>query len=186
VRPFADVPVLHGFDHWAGARIAAEERGLRNHQLMMIGESEARLASMLAEAGVTPGAVTVVDVRATVGAFRRFASITVDDSAQAHEDGDGVLAQFGTYDFRGVREFSADLTRQYLESGGQDAPLWQLGCTIYWDPSPENSALASGHLWSFGMDLDDFFAEAVTLPGWAWALGGSQAPRDLVITFDEV
>jgi hypothetical protein len=36
------------------------------------------------------------------------------------------------------------------------------------------------------MDLDDFFAEAVTLPGWAWALSGSQAPRDLAITFDEV
>jgi hypothetical protein len=153
---------------------------------MMIRESEARLASMLAEAGVTPGAVAVVDVRATVEAFRRFASITVDDSAPAHEDGDGVLAQFGTYDFCGVREFSADLTRQFQESGDQDAPLWQLGCTIYWDPTPENSALASGQLWSFGMDLDDFFAEAVTLPGWAWALSGSQAPRDLVITFDEV
>ncbi len=123
---------------------------------------------------------------AVVEAFRWFASITVDDSAPAHEDGDGVLAQFGTYDFRSVREFSADLTRQFQESGDQDAPLWQLGCTIYWDPTPENSALASGHLWSFGMDLDDFFAEAVTLPGWAWALSGSQAPRDLVITFDEV
>ena len=81
----------------------------------------------------------------------------------AHEDGDGVLAQFGTYDFRGVREFSADLTRQFQESGDQDAPLWQRGCTIYWAPTPENSALASGHLWSFGMDLDDFFAEALTL-----------------------
>ena len=159
----------------------ADECGLRNHLLMLIRESEARLACLLAEAGVTPGAVTVVDVRATVEAFRRFAAITVADSAPAHEDGDGVLAQF-----RGVREFSADLTRQFQESGDQDAPLWQLGCTIYWDPTPENSALASGHLWSFGMDLDDFFAEAVTLPGWAWALSGSQAPRELVITFDEV
>jgi hypothetical protein len=72
-------------------------------------------------------------VRAAVEAFRRFASITVDDSAPAHEDGDGVLAQFGTRDFRGVREFSADLTPQFQEPGDQDAPLWQLGCTIYWD-----------------------------------------------------
>jgi hypothetical protein len=153
---------------------------------MLIRESEARLASLLAEAGVTPGAVTVADVRAAVEAFRRFASIRVDDGAPAHEDGDGVLAQFGTYDFRGVREFSADLIRQFQESGNQDAPLWQLGCTICWDPTPESSALASGHLWSFGMSLDDFFAEAVTLPDWAWALSGSQEPRDLVITFDEV
>jgi hypothetical protein len=89
---------------------------------MLIRESETRLASLLAEAGVTPGAVTVVDVRATVEAFRRFASITVDDSAPAHEDGDG-------------------------------------------------SSPSSG---------------PTTLPGWAWALRGSQAPRDLVITFDEV
>jgi len=62
---------------------------------MLIRESEARLTSLLAEAGVTPDAVTVVDVRATVEAFRRFASITVDDGAPAHEDGDGVLASSG-------------------------------------------------------------------------------------------
>ena len=28
---------------------------------------------------------------------------------------------------------------------------------------------------SFGRSLDEFFEEAITLPGWAWALGGAQA-----------
>jgi hypothetical protein len=46
--------------------------------------------------------------------------------------------------------------------------------------------LASGKLWSFGKRLDDFFDEAVILPGWAWAPSGAQAPRDFVIMLGEV
>lgn len=57
---------------------------------------------------------------------------------------------------------------------------------LYWDTSPATDALASGDLWSFGRTLDDFFAGVAALPGWAWALTGSQAPRDLAITLDEV
>jgi hypothetical protein len=34
--------------------------------------------------------------------------------------------------------------------------------------------------------LDEFFAEAVVLPGWAWALAGKQAPRDLAITLAKI
>lgn len=46
--------------------------------------------------------------------------------------------------------------------------------------------LSFGNLWSFGMALDEFFAEAVAVHGWAWALGSSKAPRGLVITLEEV
>ena len=153
---------------------------------MLIREAGARLVSMLADGGVTPGAVTAADVHTIVEVYRRFAAIPADDAAPAGEDGDGVLAQFGTYDFRGAREFLADLTRQFLESGDDDAPMWQLSCTLHWDPSPETEALASGDLWSFGMTLDAFFDEAFALPGWAWALGSSHAPQDLVITLEQI
>ena len=153
---------------------------------MMIRDAGARLVSMLANRGVTPSAVTAADVRTIVEVYRPFAAIPADDAAPAGEDGDGVLAQFGTYDFRGAREFLADLTRQFLEAGDEHAPMWQLSCTLFWDPSPETEALASGNLWSFGMALDAFFAEAVALPGWAWALGSSQAPRDLMITLEQI
>ena len=153
---------------------------------MLIRDSRARLVEMLADGGVTLGAVTGDETPALVEVYRRFAAIPADDAAPAEQDGDGILAEFGTYDFRGAREFSADFTRQFLGPGDEDWPMWQLHCTLYWDSGPETDALASGRLWSFGMALAAFFAEAVALPGWAWALSGSQAPRDLEVTLELV
>jgi hypothetical protein len=141
---------------------------------------------MLDDAAVDSNASAMTDVRHAVEAFRRFAALPVDDAKPPEDDGDGVVAQFGTYDFRGQREFSADLTRQVVEVGGEDAPMWQLSCTFYWPPSTATDGLASGHLWSFGKTLDEFFDEAVALPGWAWALNGTQEPRDIVITLDQI
>ena len=158
----------------------------RDDQLMLIRAAKAVLASMLDDSGVNPSAVTAADVRTTFEVFRRFAAIPADDAAPLEEDGDAVLAQFGTYDFRGQREFSADLTRQFLEAGDEDPPMWQLSCTLHWAPNAETEAVGSGHLWSFGKTLDEFFAEAVVLPGWAWALDGVQAPQDLAIILDGV
>lgn len=68
---------------------------------MLIAEAEASLVAMLAEAGVAPGAVTRGDVRSIVEIYRRFAGIVADDAAPVDEDGDAVLAQFGTHNFRG-------------------------------------------------------------------------------------
>jgi hypothetical protein len=149
-------------------------------------QTKVLLESMLTDAGVNPSVVTAADVRTVVGVFRRFAAISIDDAAPPEEDGDGVLAQFGTFDFRGQREFWADLTRQFIEAGDEYAPMWQLSCTFHWTRSAETEGFASGHLWSFGTPLDEFFAEAAALPGWAWALAGVQAPRDLEITLGEV
>jgi hypothetical protein len=36
------------------------------------------------------------------------------------------------------------------------------------------------------MPLDDFFAEALALPGWAWALAGVRAPQRLTVELDQV
>lgn len=165
---------------------AAEEGEWRDDRHMLIRESRTRLLSMLAEAGVTTGAVTAADVPAIVEVMRRFAAIPADDAAPVAEDGDAVLTQFGTYDFRGAREFSADLTRQFIQADDEDAPLWQLSCTLYWDPNSATDALRSGKLWSFGMTLDEFFTQAIALPGLAFALGRSQAPHDLVVMLEEV
>ena len=153
---------------------------------MLIHETRMLLASMLADAGVRPAVMSASDVRMTVEVFRRFAVVPVDEAAPPEEDGDGVLAQFGTFDVRGQREFLVDLTRQFTDAGDADAPTWQLSCTLYWTPRAETEVLASGHLWSFGTTLDEFFAEAVVLPGWAWALASKQAPRDLAITLEKI
>jgi hypothetical protein len=164
------------FEMWAAER---------DHSLMMIRETAKVLTSMLDEAGVTPGAVTAADVRTIVEVFRRFAAVPVDDAAPPEDDGDGVLAQYGTFGFRGRDEFSADLTRQFIEPGDEQ-PMWQLSCTLHWTPSAATESLASGDLWSFGKSLDEFFAEVVALPGWAWALDCPVAPLDLEILLSEV
>lgn len=48
--------------------------------------------------------------------------------------------------------------------------MWQLSCTLRWDPTEESDALPSGNVWSFDKSWDEFFAEAMALPGWDWAL----------------
>lgn len=63
---------------------------------MLIRGAKVLLASMLDDGGVTPSAVTAADVRTIVEVFRRFAAIPADDAAPVEEDGDAVLAQFGT------------------------------------------------------------------------------------------
>lgn len=151
---------------------------------MLISEAKSLLTSMLDHAGVRPGKAGGA-VLATGEVFRRFAAVPVDDAAPSDDDGDGVLAQFGTFDFCGVPEFSADLTRQFIKADDEGV-MWQLRCAFHWTPSAETEALGSGDLWSFGIPLDDFFAEAVALPGWAWALAGVQVPRHLTIELEQI
>lgn len=157
----------------------------RDDEVVLISETKPLLTSMLDHAGVRPGKAAAADVLTTVEVFQRFAAVPVHDAASPEADGDGVLAQFGTFDFDGVREFWADLTRQFIEAGDEDV-MWQLRCTLHWTPSAETEALGSGDLWSFGMPLDDFFAEALALSGWAWALAGVQAPRHLTIELGQI
>src|SRR3954466_12644473 len=104
---------------------------------MVIRETRTLLVSMLDDAGVNPSAVTPADVRTTFEAFRRFAALPVDEVAPPEEDGDGFLAQFGTFDVRGQHEFTADLTRQFIDAGDQHAPIWQLSCTLRWASNAE-------------------------------------------------
>jgi hypothetical protein len=155
----------------------------REDGIVLISETKSLLVSMLDHAAVLPG--EGADVLATVEVFRRFAAVPVDDAAAREEDGDGVLAQSGTFNFDGVREFWADLTRQFIKADDEDV-MWQLRCTLRWIPSAETEALGSGVLWSFGRPLDDFFAEALALPGWVWALAGVRAPQHLTIELNQI
>lgn len=140
-------------------------------------EAEGELLALLAASGVNPGHVAASEVATVAAVYRQFASIIVTDVLPPDEDGDGVLAQFGTHDFRGKAAFAADLTRQFMQLDGEDEDdtcMWQLSCTIYWKPSTATRRLGAGDLWSFGSDLEDFFDEALAMPGWAWALQGGR------------
>lgn len=151
---------------------------------MRISDSETRLSAMLddvrwAKADRNPSR-DVVDV------FSRFARMPVTDAAPASEDGDGLLAEFGTYkvdDHDG--EFQVSLTRQYIESR-EDAHMWQLSCSMYWANTPETASLGAGEVWSFGLDLRGFFAQMRRLPGWDWALRTPEAPVRRGLTFSLV
>ncbi|MBT2534163.1 hypothetical protein J7E83_18945 [Arthrobacter sp. ISL-48] len=152
---------------------------------MLIRDSRAQLEQMLAitragelRSALNPG--TVMEV------FKRFAAIPANDCAPIDEDGDGVLAQFGTCGFRGTQEFNVDLTRQFIEAGEVDAPMWHLSCTFYWDPTPDTVALGSGSMWSFDSALEEFFKNAALLPGWEWAMGADEQPKSLEITLGKV
>ena len=153
---------------------------------MLIRATKVVLESMLAEASVNITAPAEADVRTTVEVFREFAALPVEDAAPVEEDGDGILAQFGTHDFRGRPEFLADLTRQFIAAGCEEQSLWQLSCTLYWPHSEATDAIASGSLWSFGKTVSEFFDEALELPGWAWAIRAPQAPREVSVTLDQI
>lgn len=153
---------------------------------MLIREAKMRLEQILDESRAGAADHGALSAGTVFEAFQRFACIPASDAGPVEHDGDGVLAQFGVFSLRGPQEFNVDLTRQFIEAGDDDAPMWQLACTFYWNATSETEALGSGHLWSFGMSLDQFFAAAARLPGWAWALEASEPPTDLEITLDMV
>ncbi|NHA67649.1 hypothetical protein [Phycicoccus flavus] len=138
---------------------------------MLIEDSERVLSALLADAGVTPGPVDGAQVGTVVDVVRRFVLLPVEDAAASAEDGDGLLAQYGTSTSWGPRTFEVDLTRQLVEAVEPDPRTWQLSCSLRWAPTEETAALGSANLWSFGTSWDRFFAEAMALPGWEWALG---------------
>ena len=78
------------------------------------------------------------------------------------------------------------MTRQFLEVGELDAPMWQLQCTFHWEPTAETAELGRDNVWSFGKTLEQFVDEARALPGWAWALHTPAPPTDLAIILDHV
>ena len=114
---------------------------------MWMAEAEHRLLELLNKQGdVSIGR----QAGPLLDALAEFALYPAEDTAPAGEDGGGLLAQFGTYDLRGAREFQVDLTRQFIEPR-EDGEIWQLHCTLFWPATSETDALGSDNLWSFGM-----------------------------------
>ena len=84
-----------------------------------------------------------------------------------HADDDGLLFQGGIYDFAtlGGRRFHFSLVRQfaYYEDGEYDR-MEQLQCCFLFDPTPELEAVKPQNLWSFGLTLEDFYAQVEQMP----------------------
>lgn len=124
----------------------------------------ARFFALLDEAGVDRDSPTSRDVTTAWEVMRRFASIPVDGAEPAEEDGDGILAQYGP-SFDG--SFQVDMTRQltFHDEDGEYNHMRQLHCSFFFPDTEETRAAGSNNHWSFDLDLDALFTEALAVPG---------------------
>ncbi|MFE5208943.1 hypothetical protein [Streptomyces sp. NPDC056600] len=111
-----------------------------------------------------------LDLEAAWEAFLRFGRQLFDVSDAP--DGDGLLFQYGTYDFEGPPAFTVDLVRQFeiLDAEGDHAGYVQLHCEVRFGPEPALEALGSLTSWFFhdgGQDLDAWAREVTERPAWA-------------------
>jgi hypothetical protein len=143
---------------------------------------------MLRQAGVRSRRPRATDVELTWQVMRRFAGEPVPDAAPREQDGDGVLAQYGTYDWGNGEHFELDMTRQFsfTDEDGEYSHMAQLHCAFWYKPTRELRALGEDNLWSFGMELDDFFAQALAMPGFRGVREAGVRPRRLVIDYGDV
>ncbi|MFG1620517.1 hypothetical protein [Kribbella sp. NPDC049227] len=98
--------------------------------------------------------------------FGAFGKIEFDVPREA--DSDGLLYQFGTYDFAGAPRFHFDLTRQF---GLRDSDEYlQFHCDVQYLPSPALEALGSHTEWWFpgdGRQLPEWVAAVNQRPEWS-------------------
>ena len=76
------------------------------------------------------------------------------------EDTDGILAQFGTYDWGDGVHFELGMTRQIIVADEDDDDeqglMTQLECTFRFAVQSELREAGSGDLWSFDLPLSEF------------------------------
>lgn len=110
----------------------------------------------------------------------------VEDAAR-EEDGDALLAQYGSYGLCTPKHFQLDMTRQLTFYDGEDYDrMTQLHCTFEFELTDMLTAVGEKSLWSFGMDLDDFFEEALALPGFVAVEQGRLRPVGLDVHYGDV
>jgi hypothetical protein len=133
----------------------------------------------------TSDSVPSLQVATFVDAFGDIFTIPVEDAAGLEQDGDGVLARYGTYSTLGRPMFELDLTRQFTEPG-DDREIWQLSCTLLWSSRSRHRRAAARRPMSFGMPSRDFLAQVRHMPAFAWALQTTRNAERMQIAFEHV
>ena len=123
-----------------------------------------------------------------VAIVRRFAAEPVDDADPPEHDGDAILAQYGVYDWGSGEYFELDMTRQFSfsDEDGEYDHMSQLHCTFRFEATVELRGLGERNLWSFGRSLDEFFDEALAMPGFRHTHSARLAPVALEIDYSDV
>jgi hypothetical protein len=116
---------------------------------VIISDTPDRLRSWASEAGVD---VASLDARQSLDLMLDwYARERAEDAHRLDEDGDGLLIQWGTYDFGEVSTFQFDVTRQFITADDEDPDedaIWQLHLTVHYDETAETAA-AEGSIWVF-------------------------------------
>lgn len=147
-----------------------------------------RLRQLIAEAGVHERQPSVEDVDRTWAVMRQFAAEPVEDADSLEDGGDAILAQYGVYDWGAGEYFELDMTRQFSfsDEDGEYDHMSQLHCTFRFQPTDALRGLGERNLWSFGRSLDEFFDEALAMPGFQHTNSAKLAPVSLEIDYSEV
>ncbi len=113
-----------------------------------------------------------------------YRSVRVDD-CELDGDGDMLLFQWGTYDWReGGEQFELDLTRQFMPTD-DDAALTQLSLTMLFPAMPALTALGEGDRWC-PTPGDAAEWEAFIRGSGAFLAVGDLSPTRVLLEQDEV
>lgn len=120
--------------------------------------------------------------------FQQFSAEPLEDCEPAEQDGDLVLAQFGTYDCGEEERFELDLTRQFsfVDASGEYDHMAQLNCTFVFEPTHELREVGSGSVWSGNKPMGEFFREALALPGFSLVHERRLAPIRLHLSYSDI
>ena len=152
-------------------------------------ETEQALRGMLAAAQVSLDQPTGSDAGAAWRAFADLARVPAEDLVTASDsDTDGLLIQYGTYDWGEGEHFELDFTRQftYYDSDGEYLEMAQLHCTLFFAASERLRALGSDEKWSFGVELEEFLEQAEAMPGLDVVKRPEEGPLRIEVRFEVV
>ncbi|MBA8816565.1 hypothetical protein FHX48_001638 [Microbacterium halimionae] len=131
-----------------------------------IADARATLVGVLAEDGISPEALPI---RRAFELMIEFFSKWEPLGVNLDEDGDGLLFQWGTYDWDGAENplFEVDITRQLItnEDDEHDEEMHHLHWTFQYEPSDVTQGLGTGEAWFFApVSLSHPFQGILTSP----------------------
>jgi hypothetical protein len=177
-----------GFARGALRRLIPGGTGSCDTEPVRASEAEDALRQFLEVRGLGVSGLTAE--QAVEGAIAFFESVRFDDVEAEERDGDMLLFQWGTYDWRDGAgpSFQFDLARQFIIAGSDpeddDDAMWQLHLTLHYAPTEATAAVGAGHRWCHRVaDAGSFGTFIRSTPAMAVAAG---APPDRVeIGFDQ-
>ncbi len=133
--------------------------------MIPIRATERQLKQLLRESSA--GLASPESLRPAWAAFRTFAVLTVQKSADA--DSDGILYQSGVFTFGGPERYYVDLVRQFevVDGTGEHDHYEQVHCELQYEPADDLRSLGRWERWWFpdrGEPFDSFVTAVEARP----------------------